>query len=417
MSKKKLVIFSLVFALLTGCGASAPVDDGNTDSSAETVQGVSNDETPENAEVSDATEEKSSDDTSAADSVNPSEGKYDMRDITPKDLVAEMTTGWNLGNTFDSWGGSGLSDETYWGNPKTTKEMIDAVHDKGFNSIRIPVTWYDHMGAAPDYTVDEAWMDRVEEVVNYALDDGMYVIINSHHEEEWRIPDNAHIDAVDEQVKVLWVQIAERFEKYGDHLIFEGLNEPRVKGGQDEWNGGTQEVRECVNRLNQTFIDAVRSTGGNNEKRLVLITTVADSPVKPAINGLTIPDDEHMAVTIHAYTPYDFTFKSDNSYDTWDGSHKADIDYMFADLRNKFISKGIPVLLTEYGAVNKDGNEDEVCKWVTYYLGKAKELGIPCFWWDNGQFNAGNEFFGIFNRNTLSWEREKVADAIVEVYK
>jgi endoglucanase len=340
-----------------------------------------------------------------------------MRDITPKDLVSEMTTGWNLGNTFDSWGGSGLSDETYWGNPKTTKEMIDAVHDKGFNSIRIPVTWYDHMGAAPEYTVDEAWMDRVEEVVNYALDDGMYVIINSHHEEEWRIPDNAHIDAVDEQVKVLWVQIAERFEKYGDHLIFEGLNEPRVKGGQDEWNGGTQEVRECVNRLNQTFIDAVRSTGGNNEKRLVLITTVADSPVKPAINGLTIPNDEHMAVAIHAYTPYDFTFKSDNSYDTWDGSHKADIDYMFADLRNKFISKGIPVLMTEYGAVNKDGNEDEVCKWVTYYLTKAKELGIPCFWWDNGQFNAGNEFFGIFNRNTLSWEREKVADAIVEVYK
>ena len=144
MSKKKLVIFSLVFALLTGCGASAPVDDGGASATAEAsmevAQDVSSTEASESAATSDASQGKSADaaSTEASDSasITPSEGKYDMRDITPKDLVAEMTTGWNLGNTFDSWGGSGLSDETYWGNPKTTKEMIDAIHDKGFNSIR-----------------------------------------------------------------------------------------------------------------------------------------------------------------------------------------------------------------------------------------------------------------------------------------
>ncbi len=385
MVKKKLLVIPLILALLTGCGFA---------------------EIATTSEVS-----------SASDHQTTLGGKYIMRDITPNELVAEMTTGWNLGNTFDSWGGSGLDDETLWGNPLTTKEMIDSIKDKGFNSIRIPITWYDHMGEAPDYAVDSKWMQRVEEVVNYALDDDMYVIINSHHEEEWRIPDKAHIDSVDKQHRALWLQIAEHFKDYGDHLIFEGVNEPRVKGGENEWNGGTAEVRECVNILNKSFLEVVRSTGGNNKTRLALITTVADSPVQEAINDLEIPDDKHVAVTIHAYTPYDFTFVSDNSIDTWDGSRKQDIDYMFSCLKKTFIDKDIPVLMTEYGAVNKNGNEDEVCKWVTYYLSQAKELNIPCFWWDNGQFTSGNEFFGIFNRNDLTWVRDNVATTITSLYK
>lgn len=396
MIKKKILVLPLILLLLTGCGQAA-------------IDNSANNEASDKA----ATEATIKDD--AKETVENKE-ENDVNSKTPAEFVAEMTVGWNLGNSFDAWGGSGLEDETHWGNPKTTKEMIDAVHEKGFDCIRIPITWYDHMGPAPDYTVDESWMARVEEVVNYALDDGMYVMINSHHEEEWRIPDNAHIDAVDEQHRALWLQIAERFKDYDEHLIFEGLNEPRVKGGENEWNGGTKEVRDCVNRLNQSFVDTVRSTGGNNAERLLIVTTVADSPMPDAINDLVIPEDDHIAVAIHAYTPYDFTFVSDASIDVWDGSRKSDIDWMFSNLKTRFIDKGIPVLMTEYGAVNKNGNDEAVCAWVNYYLNKAKELGIPCFWWDNNQYTAGNEFFSIFNRNDLTWCRESVADEIMSVY-
>lgn len=341
-----------------------------------------------------------------------------MRDITPTELVAEMKTGWNLGNTFDAYGTKSLSDETAWGNPKTTKEMIDAVHSKGFDCIRIPVTWADHMGNAPEYAVDEAWIARVEEVVNYALSDGMFVILNSHHEEEWRIPDNKHIDQVDAKVSALWKQIAEHFKKYGDHLVFEGLNEPRVKGGENEWNGGTSEGRKCLDRLNQTFVDAVRSTGGNNEKRLLLITSFASSPEISTIENLKIPNDSHLAVSIHAYTPYAFTYDVKESWriDGWDGSHKSDINSVFEDLKKIFINKGIPVLITEYGAVDKNHNNKDVCAWAKDYLEKAKSLGIPCYFWDNGLYDNGNEHFAIFNRKKLNWYREDVADTIMSVY-
>ena len=422
MKRKNLLVLPLILALVSGCGAATqPVtEDAATETSKE-VQAVA-EESSEAATEATTQPEQSSDEASTdvaeKEAPAPAEDKYDMRDISPADLVAEMKTGWNLGNTFDSWGGKGVDDETYWGNPKTTKEMIDAVHDKGFDCIRIPITWADHMGAAPDYTVEPEWFERVEEVVNYALDDDMYVIINAHHEEEWRIPDNAHIDAVDAQEKALWTQIAEHFIDYGDHLIFEGLNEPRVKGGTNEWNGGTGEGRKCLDRLNQTFVDAVRATGGKNEKRLVLITSFASSHVIPTIGSMKIPEDDHLAVSIHAYTPYDFTYAaSGNSYDTWDGSHKGDIAGVMQDLQRIFGTKGIPVLLTEYGAEDKNGNSQEVCNWVTEYLSRAKKAGIPCFWWDNGIYDANGEKFAIFNRNDLSWYREDVADAIMAAYE
>ncbi len=343
----------------------------------------------------------------------------DMRDISPADLIAEMTTGWNLGNTFDSYGTKGVAAETSWGNPKTTKEMIDAVHAKGFDLIRIPTTWMDHMGEAPDYTVEPEWFSRVEEVINYALENDMYVILNTHHEEDWRIPDDAHIEEVDVQHAALWKQIAEYFKDYGDHLIFEGLNEPRIKGDPHEWDGGTGEVRNCLNRLNKTFVDTVRATGGNNSKRLLLITTVAASHVPVTINNLEIPDDDHIAVSIHAYTPYAFTFDIDEDWEinSWDGSKVGDIKGMFSDLERVFLNKGIPVIITEYGAIHKNDDIEDVTRWVNDYLTLAKRYGIPCVWWDNGQFSSGNEHFAIFNRQDLTWYRESVVDEIMNVYK
>ena len=436
MKRKNLLMFPLVMAtcamLLGGCGSSAPVQvSDNTQETAEVTTNTENTAAETNAveSLDDKSAEGSSDSASTEASeattvdedapvtvIGITERSDEMRDITPTELVSEIKAGWNLGNTFDAFGTSGVSAETSWGNPKTTKEMIDAVCEKGFNAIRIPVTYADHMGPAPEYTVEPEWFDRVEEVINYALDDGMYVIINTHHEEAWRIPDDAHIDAVDAQNKALWTQIADRFKDYGDHLIFEGLNEPRVKGGEKEWEGGTAEGRKCLDRLNQTFVDAVRATGGNNEKRLLLITSFASSHVNVTISTLAIPEDDHIAVSIHAYTPYVFTYVNDqaSATDVWDGSLTKDITGVMTDLWRVFLAKDIPVLLTEYGAEDKNKNTEEVRKWAVDYVSKATAKGIPCFWWDNGIYDKSGEKFAIFDRKNLTWYREEVVDAIIE---
>lgn len=343
----------------------------------------------------------------------------EMRNISSAELIAEMGAGWNLGNTFDAEGG-----ETGWGNPVTTQEMIDEVYKAGFNTIRIPTTWDGHMGEAPDYTVDPEWLDRVEEVVGYALKNDMYVILNAHHEDSWVKPQYDGLDNVKAQLSALWTQVAVRFSDYGDHLIFEGLNEPRIKGGQNEWNGGTEEGRDALNQLNDTFIKTVRATGGNNETRTLLITTFAAQSVPVAIENLTVPDDKYVGVSIHAYTPYRFTY--DSVGESWnalyfDDSCAAEIETLFGNLDKTFISKGIPVIITEYGAVTKTidkdwgtTNKDEVAKWTSCYVSAAEKYGIPCVWWDNGYHTSGNELFGIFNRKELSWYCPEIVEAIMD---
>lgn len=334
------------------------------------------------------------------------------------ELISEMGAGWNLGNTMDADG-----SETAWGNPVTTKEMIDEIYKAGFNTIRIPTTWDRHMGEAPDYTVDEEWISRVEEVAGYALENDMYVILNTHHETNWIKPKYDGLDDVKVQLAALWTQIAEHFKDYGDHLVFEGLNEPRIVGGANEWNGGTEEGRDCLNQLNDVFVETVRKTGGNNAARTLLITTFAAQPVASAINALTVPDDEHIGVSIHAYTPYRFTYDSvGESWNTavFDDSCASEIDHLFDSLNNTFVSKGIPVIITEYGSVSKIidkdwyiSNTDEVAKWTAHYVSAAQKYGIPCVWWDNGYHDSGNELFGIFNRRELTWYEPKIVEAIM----
>lgn len=424
----KLMIPMIAVSLLAGCGSSSDADkagDSAVNSSAITEAGSAS-SSVDNADdaANNTSETANSESANTASTIEEdipieikgiTERSDEMRDISATELVAEMTAGWNLGNTLEATSGSGLSTETGWGNPRTTKEMIDAVCEKGFDSIRIPVTWGNHVSEAPDYTIDPEWMDRVEEVVNYALDDGMYVLIDSHHEEFWRIPDEEHIEEVDAENIAIWKQVAERFKDYGDHLVFEGLNEPRIKGSADEWNGGTYGERLLVNRLNKSFVDTVRSTGGNNEKRLLLITTYGNSHLPEAISALEIPEDEHIGVAIHAYEPYAFTYESGESWELfkWDGSHNGDIIKVMYRLDSTFISEGIPVLLTEYGAVNKNENTDEVVKWAESYVSAATKRGIPCFWWDNGIYDQQGEKFAIFDRRNLSWYREEVVDTII----
>lgn len=332
-----------------------------------------------------------------------------IADITSQELVADMKMGWNLGNTLDSVGGTALQSERAWGNPTTTQEMIDEVLAQGFNVIRIPVTWEGHFGDGPDYAIHEIWMNRIQEVVDYAYDKGAYVILNMHHE-DWHFPSEENKEEASEMITALWTQIAECFKDYDEHLIFEGLNEPRKKGTVYEWNGGDEEGREVVNHFMQVFVDAVRATGGNNTYRHLMVCGYAASSSTEALESIVLPKDDRLIVSVHAYTPYNFAL---NTAGTDQFTDAQDIDKLMEDIQKIFLDKGIPVIIGEFGAMNKE-NEAERVKWATYYLSKAKEIGVPCVWWDNNAFEGSGENFGLFNRRELSWPYPDLLKAMQE---
>lgn len=316
-------------------------------------------------------------------------------ELTAMQLTADIKIGWNLGNTLDATGGSGLSQETSWGNPAATPELIQAVKDAGFNAVRIPTTWERQMD--DDGNINPEWTARVKEIVDYAYDAGMYVILNMHHE-EWYQPYADKEEEISAKMTSSWTQIAEAFRDYDQHLIFEGMNEPRWKNTDFEWNGGNEEGRTVVNHLNQVFVDAVRATGGNNQYRFLMVCPYAANSTEPALAALEIPDDDRLIVSVHAYIPYGFALQNPGS-DKWLASKPgctSDIDTLAEVLDRLFISKGQAVIIGECGAMNRD-NEEYRAQWAEYYFAKFKAIGIPCFWWDNGAFLSG-ETFGLFDR-------------------
>ena len=338
-----------------------------------------------------------------------------------QEIVNDMGVGWNLGNSLDciaSWIDNGTPSqyETAWGNPVTTKAMIDTIKAAGFNTVRIPVSWGEHMGASPDYTVNSDWMNRVEEVVNYVLDNDMYAIINVHHDGEWCIPTYANEVSASDKLQKLWIQIANKFKNYDDHLIFEALNEPRLEGTEYEWTGGTPESRDMVNRLNKVALNAIRSTGGNNINRSVMIPTYAASGMSLTINALEIPDDDNIIVSLHAYTPY--TFAMDVSGTDYWGSY-SDIQALndeFDSYYNTFVAKGIPVVIGEFGSINKN-NTTSRSNLAYSIVSAAKKRGMSCIWWDNNSTTVWQgETFGLLNRSTLTWEFPEIVGALINGY-
>lgn len=335
-----------------------------------------------------------------------------IADISSMDLVAGMKIGWNLGNTLDATGGMGIMSETAWGNPKTKQEMIDAILDAGFNVIRIPVTWDGHFGAAPEYKIHDIWLERVKEVVDYAYNKGAYVILNTHHE-EWYMPTEENKVANGEQIAALWTQIATYFKDYNEHLIFEGLNEPRLRGTSKEWTGD-KTASEVINYWEGLFVDAVRATGGNNTLRHLMITGYAASSSKDNLTKIVLPEDDKLIVSVHAYTPYNFALNK-NGTDKWDvEKDKNDIDYLMKAIDELFVSKGIPAIIGEFGAMNKE-NEAERVEWVQYYLTKAKEIGVPCVWWDNNAFTGDGENFGLLDRRKVEFPYQDLLNAMMQV--
>ena len=342
----------------------------------------------------------------------------EMETLTAMDVVSEMKIGWNLGNTMDSLNSNLVKKmppenwETAWGNPVTSKELIDAVMAKGFNVIRIPVSWNDHILVAENWKIEESWLDRVQEIVDYAYDNGAYVILNTHHESWYE----TYYDKEERSAEILtavWSQIAERFQDYNEHLIFEGLNEPRKIGTDVEWNGGDQEGWDVVNDLNRVFVKTIRESGGNNPYRILMIPAYGANGWE-GIKHLEIPDDNKIIVSVHAYEPYDFALNVQGR-GTWD-QDTTNIDTIINSLDTLFISKGIPVVIGEIGAMykNVEGNEEERAAWAEYYVSKAAEKGIPCVWWDNGAFEGNGELFGLIDRKTCEWKYPLVVEGLMK---
>ena len=336
----------------------------------------------------------------------------EMRNITSFDIVSEMAMGWNLGNSLDAEGPT----ETHWGNPVTTKAMIDEVANRGFKTIRIPVTWRFHQEPSPDYTVSKAWLDRVEEVVNYARANDMYVILNTHHEDTWIIPTYAEGDAVKSRLSKLWTQIATRFQNYSDYLIFETLNEPRYEDTPQEWTGGTAEGRDMVNQYHQVALDAIRATGGNNPERYVMISSYAASTLPVAINALKIPNNDDKAiVSLHSYFPFPFTLGGTDT--TWGtASDKQALDSEMDKIKTKFLDNGIPVVLGEWSSANLNNLSDRITH-AEYYANAAAQRGMPSVWWDNGKIGVSNDDLGIFNRLNNTWPFDDIADVLIKAYQ
>ena len=243
----------------------------------------------------------------------------ELTGLSANEIVADMGKGWNLGNTFDATGGNRrdvMSQETSWGNPVVCKELIDGVAKAGFKTIRIPTTWYKFVRTLDGkYTIVPEFLERIKTVVDYAYDNDLYVVLNLHHEEWVNNPEiETNYVAIGEELVAVWQQIADYFADYDQHLIFEGMNEPRAAETPYEWTGNAK-CYEAINYLDQVFVDAVRGNGkGFNGERALMIPDYAASSSKAALNALKIPEingapDPNLIISVHCYSPYEFCYR------------------------------------------------------------------------------------------------------------
>lgn len=345
-----------------------------------------------------------------------------------KDVV-----GWNLGNQFESSypadagesieignpDGS-INAETAWGNPVVSEAMIQAVKKAGFNAIRIPIRWQCHITDKQTMNIDPAWIARIKTVVDWCLKNDLKVIINAHHE-KWleSRPTSQYKEENCNKLKLLWTNIASEFANYDSRLAFAGTNEVHVK---DNWDAPTAENLEVQNAYNQTFVDAVRATGGNNAKRHLIVQTYVCNPWFGINNGnFKIPTDRdgngnnYMSVEFHFYQPWSYAGypNTGDRYDYWGADYKTagkvpDEDEIwmtdfFDKAVNTWSNKGLGIVIGEWGVTNRNtSNPDKVHENMNYYCNfltkEAHDRGFSTFVWDNNKFKYGPENYGIFDR-------------------
>ncbi len=366
-----------------------------------------------------------------------------FQDLNQQQITEAMGVGCNLGNSLEA-NDAGTLNETAWGNPKLTEQFVLAVKSAGFQSIRIPVSYLNKIDDNNGYQIDSAWLDRVQEVVDYCVKNDMYAIVNMHGDGYmsinggWLFCGSSDQTKIREKYKACWKQIATRFKDYDEHLIFESMNE-EFDGTYGDPN---RTYYENINTYNQIFVDTVRQTGGNNDKRWLLIPgwntdinyTVGDY-------GFALPTDQYLSsgvaagekrimISVHYYAPWEFCGTESQAVTQWgskatDSTKKAswgDESYMvsqFKKLKDKFVSQGYPVVIGEFGAINKSSidSQNTVCRADFYqkvcYYAKQNDL-VPVAW-DNG-YN-GVYGFCLIDRSTNTVAHPEVVNAMMEIYR
>lgn len=361
--------------------------------------------------------------------INPAEPDASGMNSNAVQLAAKIKVGWNIGNSLEAIGG-----ETAWGNPMITPALIQLVKQSGFNAIRIPCSWNQHVENPATAKIKLSWLDRVKQVVQYCVDNEMYVVLNIHWDNGW-LENNVSSDKKEEvaaRQKALWEQIATHLRNFDEHLIFAGANEPNVENASQ---------MEVLNAYHQTFVDAVRSTGGRNAYR-VLVVQGPSTDIEKTHNLMhDLPVDQianRLMMEIHYYTPYqfclmesdadwgkvfyywgkDFHSSTDPSRNaTW--GEEADMEQLFSLMKTKFTDKGIPVILGEFAVIKRTGLSGEALTlhlasrayFLNFLTKKAKANGLLPFYWDAG--NMGANASALFNRQNNTIFDQQALDAII----
>ncbi len=391
------------------------------------------------------------DSSSSADGESESMA-YDSDFTIGVDEVAKaMGAGWNLGNQLEANSG-GHVDETVWGNPTVTQELISAVAEAGFTTVRVPVSYLDYIDDENNYTIDATWLDRVEEVVQYCYNEGLYVIINIHGDGYnsinggWFLVNGEDQDYICEKYEAVWTQIADRFKDYDEHLIFESMNEE----SDGTYTDPNPDYYANLNTYNQIFVDTVRASGSKNTHRWLLVPgwntdinyTVGDYGFEMPTDENCTADESRMMLSVHYYTPWDYCGEEDLKTILWGAygtemkdtygfpamnlakwGDEAYLDDLFQQLYDKFVSNDIPVVIGEYGCIDKTSAYPDFSGEIQgnrayfngYVAGKAASMGMIPVYWDNG-YN-GVYGFGLFDRNTLEQTQPEIISTIIEAVK
>jgi endoglucanase len=350
-----------------------------------------------------------------------------MRDLTSMQLSTQMSPGWNLGNTLEAmgtyvWGSTNFA-ETNWGNPAANQAIFDGIKAAGFKSVRIPISWKEYADANDN--ISPQWMDRVTTVVNYAHNAGLVTMINIHWDGGWMQPTYAQQSTANARLTKFWTQIANNFRNHDDTLLFAGTNEVMVDGN---YNPPTTEYCSVQKGFNQTFINAVRATGGNNATRHLVIQAY-NTNIDNAINcNATMPGDwvaNRLMMEVHFYDPFDFA--QDASSTSWKWGQAANpsgwaneawVDGQFQKMKSGFVDKGVPVILGEYAAISRTEYDPAGTYrkyWDQYITHSAFAHGAVPMYWDNGY--TANHQSGLFNRSNGTQGYADVLGAIVNAAK
>ncbi|GAB2974825.1 cellulase family glycosylhydrolase [Saccharothrix stipae] len=321
----------------------------------------------------------------------------------PMAAVAAMQPGWNLGNTLDA-----IPGETSWGNPLTTREHLRHVRSQGYKSIRLPVTWSNHHGPAPDHAIDPAWLGRVREVVDWSLAEGLYVMVNMHHD-SWQWINTYPTDRANVLARytALWTQIATTFRDHSAKLVFESINEPQFAG-----TTGDEQNFQALHELNAEFHRVVRGSGGGNATRLLVLPTFHTAADQPRLDAFVASyeqlRDANIAATVHFYGFWPFSVNI-AGFTRYNAEVEQDLIGTFSRVHDTFVARGIPVIIGEWALLDYDHTRPgiiergEFLKFIEAVGHHARTRKLTTMIWDAGQF---------LNRAELRWRDQGVHDQI-----